>query len=108
VLVLLIVTEPVFEEASDRRHTLEGADAWKRCVPDSIWSVNAHNCLELTALGSFRRLPPTLDQVGGRGLVRHCPLSIPECCFRRRASVWRAWPCGYRYGRLGGVVFRTH
>src|SRR5271170_3214145 len=73
---------PVLKEASHGCPALEDAHFPRRCVPDSVGSVEAQGCLEVLGLDA----PACkLDQAGGRGLLRH-QLSIADRCFRRASN----------------------
>src|SRR6266480_6771664 len=76
VFVVLIGAEPVFEEAADRS-CAPVADPQRLDLPDCIGGEDAHRRIKVTAIGSFSRLPPTLNQVGGRVLLRHRPALSP-------------------------------
>src|SRR5256885_16887145 len=77
VLVLLVGTEPRFKEAANRRRALGPVDPRRRGVPDGVGSEEAHPRVKVAAQESLFNLlfhlPPTLDQIGGRGFLRPHP-----------------------------------
>src|SRR5438874_9970927 len=74
---LLVTGEPVFPEAANRRSALE---RHPRCAPfpDGVGGVEAHHRVKVMAITSLKQAAVQLHQVGGRGLLRHHPASIPR------------------------------
>src|SRR5438046_5746898 len=65
------------------------ADPQRLHLPDCIAGEDAHRRIKVTAIRSFSRVPPTLDQGGGRGLLGHHSLSIPPGSRSRQPAALR-------------------
>jgi len=65
---------PVFEEATNRRPTLEHLEPHRRRVPDCIRGKEARHRFNITAVCSIHSAAHQLHQVGRRGLLGHRPL----------------------------------
>ena len=69
--------KPVLDPASDGSHALEGPQPLVRKVPDRVGCMEAHDRVNVMTIPGVKRLSHKLHQVGGRGLLRHRPASIP-------------------------------
>src|ERR1700680_670557 len=67
-------------EVADCRNALERLDPIH--IPHRIRGKEPQGCVEISATESLEAGAHTLSQLGGRGLLRHRPLSIPDRCFR--------------------------
>ena len=75
--ILLVAANPIFIEVTDRGLALEGATHARR-LPDGVRSVEAHNRVKVAAIHSLKEAIHKLDQFGGRGLLGHQAVSIPQ------------------------------
>ncbi len=83
-LQLLVRSKPVLNEAANGRPPLEVVPQ-RPTVQDGIRSEAARHGVEITAIPSLKLPADKLHQVGGRGLLRHHPASIPALPDRREA-----------------------
>src|SRR5207248_6368403 len=79
-------TEPLRDTLANRRAPRERI-APHPAFPDRIRGEEADHRVKVPAIGSLQHLARTLDQVGGRGLLRHRPLSIPLAIQIRYAAL---------------------
>src|SRR5205823_13565853 len=101
---LLVRLEPVFEERTNRRHALDARQLTMRQVQYCIGGKEAQQSIKVTPVRSFIRTAHKLNQIGGRGLLRHRPASIPLTVI-----VWRSvgsWRDRRVLGRCRGCVAR--
>jgi hypothetical protein len=83
-LQLLVRAKPFLNEATDCRVAFEDVPAQRPAHKDRIHSKAAHHRIDITAIRSLKRPAHKLNQVGGRGLLGHRPVSIPPSGSRRR------------------------
>jgi hypothetical protein len=70
--------EPVHDVPASGRLALEDTESARRKVVHDIGSGESHYRVDVAPVGGLDRKAPKLDQVGGRGLLRHRPPSIPQ------------------------------
>src|SRR5207244_1396845 len=75
-LQFLIQAEPALNEGTNCRLAFEDVPQ-RPPLKDRIHSKAAHHRIDITAIRSLELPAHKLHQVGGRGLVRHRPPSIP-------------------------------
>src|SRR5947209_2023758 len=93
--IVLVVPKPVFNEASDRRHALEGPYPPGVQIPHRVGSPVAQEPVNVATIESVKAKPRKLDQNGGRGFLRHQLVLVPWKAARRlhgprrcRSSRW--------------------
>jgi hypothetical protein len=97
----LVGPEPLLEEATDRRLTL---DELHPPVQDRSFGDAAHHPVDITAIQSLNLVAHKLDRVGRRGLLGHPPPSIPDgiCCrafgYARSVEVEQPKPAPHSWG----------
>jgi len=75
--ILIKTPEPVLGKPTYRLRTRVGTQLPARSVPDGSGTQEAHDRVQVAAVQRCVNTAGKLDRVGGRGLLRHHPVSIP-------------------------------